>query len=200
LQYITSAHSLVFLGLLPLATAAFGVLRGGERPHPLFWLFSVIGSLLVIAYAVWQGITASPKGNVLMLGAIFLCGLGYAEGAALSRKLGGWQVISWALVLSLPVMLPLAFVYLPPSVAGVRPAAWIGLAYVSLFSMFIGFIFWYRGLAQGGIASVGQLQLLQPFFGLALAATLLHEHISPGMLAVTVGVIACVYASKKYAE
>lgn len=199
LQYITSAHSLVFLGLLPLATAAFGVLRGGERPHPLFWLFSVIGSLLVIAYAVWQGITASPKGNVLMLGAIVLCGLGYAEGAALSRKLGGWQVISWALVLSLPVMLPLAFIYLPPSVAGVRPAAWIGLAYVSLFSMFIGFIFWYRGLAQGGIASVGQLQLLQPFFGLALAATLLHEHISPGMLAVTVGVIACVYASKKYA-
>jgi drug/metabolite transporter (DMT)-like permease len=200
LQYVTSAHSIVFVGLLPLATALFGVLRGGERPRPLFWLFSILGSLLVIGYAVYQGLTASPLGDLLMLGAIILCGLGYAEGAKLSKTLGGWQVISWALVLALPVMLPLSLFYLPTSFTGINMGAWIGLAYVSLFSMFIAFIFWYRGLAQGGIASVGQLQLLQPFFGLALAATLLHEKVSLGMLGVTIGVILCVAGSKKFAK
>lgn len=198
LQYITSAHSIVFLGLLPLATASFGVVRGGERPHPMFWLFSVTGSLLVIGYAVVHGFTASPLGDMLMLGAIILCGLGYAEGAKLSKTLGGWQVISWALILSLPVMLPMLWVCFPSSFTGVSAGAWVSLAYVSLFSMFIGFIFWYRGLAQGGIAAVGQLQLLQPFLGLALAATLLHEKVSIGMLGVTIGVIFCVAGSKKF--
>ncbi len=200
LQYVTSAHSIVFLGLLPLATAVFAVWRGGERPKPIFWAFSITGSLLVIGYAVAQGLTASPIGDLLMLGAIILCGLGYAEGAKLSKTLGGWQVISWALVLSLPIMLPLAFTYMPSSFANVGMEAWAGLAYVSIFSMFIGFVFWYKGLAQGGIASIGQLQLLQPFFGLALASYLLHEKVSMGMLLITVGVILCVAGSRKYAK
>jgi drug/metabolite transporter (DMT)-like permease len=199
LQYLTAAHAMVFLGLLPLSTATFGVLMGGERPKPMFWLFSLIGALLVVSYAVYQGLTASPLGDVLMLGAIVLCGLGYAEGGKLSRELGGWQVISWALVLALPVMLPLCFVFFPSTLIAVHVSAWVGLGYISLFSMFIGFIFWYKGLAQGGIASVGQLQLVQPFFGLALAAILLHEPVSMGMVAVTAGVIACVIASKRYA-
>ncbi len=167
LQYVTSAHSIVFVGLLPLATAAFGVWRGGERPRPVFLVFfSVLGSLLVVGFAVSQGLTASPAGDILMLLAILACGLGYAEGAKLSRTLGGWQVISWALVLSLPVMIPLTWFLAPPSLSGITPTAWFSLAYVSLFSMFLGFVFWYRGLAQGGIAAVGQLQLLQPFFWL----------------------------------
>lgn len=200
LQYITSAHSIVFLGLLPLATAIFGIIRGGERPRPVFWVFSVAGSLLVIGYAVAQGLTASPAGDMLMVAAIILCGLGYAEGAKLTKTLGGWQVISWALVLALPVMLPLAFIYMPSSFGSIHTGTWVSLAYVSLFSMFIAFIFWYRGLAQGGTATVGQLQLLQPFFGLALAASLLHEKVSMGMLAVTVGVILCVAGTKKFAR
>lgn len=200
LQYITSAHSIVFLGMLPLATAIFGVFRGGERPHPVFWIFSVIGSLLVIGYAFSQGISASPIGDVLMLVAIILCGMGYAEGAKLSKTLGGWQVISWALVLSLPVMLPLFFVYFPSNLEAISFKGWFGLGYISLFSMFIGFIFWYKGLAQGGITTVGQLQLLQPFFGLALAAYLLHEQVSMGMLGITVGVILCVVGTKKFAK
>lgn len=200
LQHITSAHSLVFLGLLPIVTASFAVMRGGERPRPVFWLFSVMGSLLVIGYAIYQGLTASPIGDMLMLAAIVLCGLGYAEGARLSKTLGGWQVISWALVISLPIMLPIMFIYQPSSFSTVSTGAWLSLAYIALFSMFIGFIFWYRGLAQGGIASVGQLQLLQPFFGLGLAATLLHENVSLGMLGVTIGVILCVAGSKKFAK
>ncbi|TGQ69371.1 DMT family transporter [Mesorhizobium sp. M00.F.Ca.ET.186.01.1.1] len=200
LKHVTTAHSIIFVGLLPLATAVFGVLRGGDRPRPAFWLFSCVGSALVAGFALSQGVTASPLGDGLMLGAIIACGLGYAEGAALSRRLGGWQVICWALVLSLPIMLVLSFATLPPSFAGVGSGAWIGLAYVSLFSMLIGFIFWYRGLAQGGIAAVGQLQLLQPFFGLALAATLLHEQVSPMMVVVTLGVVACVFGAKKFAR
>lgn len=200
LQHITSAHSIVFVGLLPLATALFGVWRGGERPKPLFWIFSILGSLLVIGYAAAQGLTASPVGDLLMLAAIVVCGLGYAEGAKLSKTLGGWQVISWALLISLPVMLPLSFIYMPPGFENIDAGAWISLAYVSLFSMFIGFVFWYKGLAQGGVASVGQLQLLQPFFGLALAAFILHEQVSWGMLLVTIGVIACVAGSKKFGK
>ncbi|HWW37663.1 DMT family transporter [Pedobacter sp.] len=200
LQYVTSAHSLVFLGMLPLATAIFGVIRGSERPRPIFWVFSIIGSLLVVGFAVAQGISASPKGDILMFLAVILCGLGYAEGAQLSKTLGGWQVISWALVLALPIMTPMALYMLPPSPSNIGTSAWIGLAYVSVFSMLIGFIFWYRGLAQGGIAAVGQLQLLQPFFGLALAATLLHEKVSIGMLVITLGVILCVAGSRKFAK
>ncbi|BCT32818.1 DMT family transporter [Pseudomonas protegens] len=200
LQYVTSAHSIVFLGLLPLATAVFGVLRGGERPHPVFWLFSVLGSLLVMGYALSQGLSASPQGDLLMLLAVLVCGLGYAEGAQLSRTLGGWQVISWALVLSLPVMAVLTLFSAPTSFSGISLPAWFSLGYVSLFSMLIGFVFWYRGLAQGGIAAVGQLQLLQPFFGLALAAGLLHEQVSLGMLGVTVAVILCVAGAKRWAK
>jgi drug/metabolite transporter (DMT)-like permease len=200
LQYVTSAHSIVFVGLLPLATAAFGVWRGGERPRPVFWFFSVLGSLLVVGFAVSQGLTASPAGDILMLLAILACGLGYAEGAKLSKTLGGWQVISWALVLSLPVMAPLTWLLAPPSLSAITPPAWLSLAYVSLFSMLIGFVFWYRGLAQGGIAAVGQLQLLQPFFGLALAATLLHEQVSVAMLGVTVAVILCVAGARKFSK
>ena len=200
LQHVTSAHSIVFVGLLPLATAIFGVLRGGERPRPVFWLFSILGSALVVGFALSQGLTASPTGDLLMLAAILACGLGYAEGAKLSRSLGGWQVICWALVLSLPLMAIASLWLAPASFATISLPARLSLGYVSLFSMLIGFVFWYRGLAQGGIAAVGQLQLLQPFFGLALAATLLHEQVSLGMLAVTLGVILCVAGAKKFAK
>jgi len=200
LQYVTSAHSIVFLGLLPLATAVFGVLRGGERPRPVFWLFSILGSGLVMGFALTQGLSAAPAGDILMLLAVLICGLGYAEGARLSRSLGGWQVICWALVLALPVMAGATWLLAPAGFTGISRPAWLSLGYVSLFSMLIGFVFWYRGLAQGGIAAVGQLQLLQPFFGLALAATLLHEHVSLGMLGVTVAVIACVAGAKRFSR
>lgn len=198
LQHVSSAHSIVFVGLLPLATASFAVLRGGERPGPAFWFFSVLGSAMVVGFALAQGISASATGDLLMLLAILACGLGYAEGAKLSKTLGGWQVISWALVLSLPIMAPMTWLLGPPSFAHITLPAWASLAYVAVFSMLVGFVFWYRGLAQGGIAAVGQLQLLQPFFGLALAATLLHEQVSLAMLAVTVAVIGCVAGARHF--
>ncbi|MEK7945471.1 DMT family transporter [Pigmentiphaga sp. YJ18] len=199
LRHVSSAHSIVFLGLLPLCTAVFGVLRGGERPRPAFWLFSLLGSVFVAGHAALGGIGASLRGDLLMLAAIAVCGLGHAEGARLSRRLGGWQVISWALVLSLPVMLPMTLLTRPASFDHVGAPAWFSLAYVSLFSMLIGFVFWYRGLAQGGIAAVGQLQLLQPFLALGLAALFLHEPISGTMLAATLGAVGCVAGARRFA-
>lgn len=124
---------------------------------------------------------------------------GYAEGATLTKSLGGWQVICWTLIVSLPPMLILSFILMPEELTTIDLSAWVGLGYVSLFSMLIGFIFLYKGSSQGGIATVGQLQLLQPFFGLALATVLLNESVNLLMLLVTVGVIFCVAGSRKYA-
>lgn len=200
LRHVTSAHAIVFIGLLPLATAIFAVIRAGERPRPAFWVFAALGSGLVAGSAVHQGGGGTRTGDALMVAAIVLCGLGYAEGGRLSRRLGGWQVISWALVLSLPLMIPLCLGLWPASLAAVTPAEWIALGHVSLFSMLIGFVFWYRGLAQGGIASVGQLQLVQPFFGLALAAVLLGEPVTPGMVVVCMAVIGSVAGARRFAR
>lgn len=199
LQHITAARSIVFIGLLPLATAVFGIICGGEKPAPLFWLFACLGSLSVVTFALSEGGKASWQGDLLMVAAIIICGLGYAEGAVISRKIGGWQVICWALVIAMPAMIICAAFLWPSTFAGISPAAWGGLAYVSLFSMLIGFFFWYRGLAIGGIAGVGQLQLLQPFFGLLFVFLFLGEAIAPAMFATTIFVVFCVAVAKRFA-
>lgn len=198
LQHMTAAYSIVFIGLLPLATAIFGVLRGGEHPQPAFWLFSTIGAVAVAGFALYGSQSGTVAGDLLMVAAILVCGVAYAEGATLSRRLGGWQVISWSLLLSLPLMALIALAYLPVSWGSIHLGAWIGLGYVSIFSMLIGFIFWYRGLALGGIAGVGQLQLLQPFFGFLLAALFLHEPIAWTMVASTAIVVLCVAGAKRF--
>ncbi|MQT11177.1 DMT family transporter [Segnochrobactrum spirostomi] len=200
LRHVTAAHSIVFIGLLPLATAIFGVVRGGERPRPAFWVFSVLGAATVLAFALSRGgAGGSLTGDLLMVGAIVVCGLGYAEGARLSRRLGGWQVVSWALILALPVMAAIAALARPESWSAIGAPAWLGLAYVSIFSMLVGFVFWYRGLALGGIAAVGQLQLLQPFIGLLLAAIVLHEAITWTMFAASAVVVLLVAGAKRFA-
>ncbi|OSQ38840.1 DMT family transporter [Thalassospira mesophila] len=200
LQFITSAHSLVFIGLLPLSTAIFGVLRGGERLRPVFWLFSGLGSALICGYALRNGVQGAIRGDLLMLAAIVVCGLGYAEGATLSRKIGGWQVICWALVVALPLMLVLLVFTMPDDLQNIGRASWWSLGYVAVFSSLIGFLLWYRGLALGGIGAVGQLQLLQPFFGMVLAAAVLSETVDPAMVMITVAVIACVFGAKRFAK
>lgn len=119
--------------LIKPRTAAFAVIRGSERPRLPFWLFSIVGAAFVVGYALIGDDKASLQSDLLMLVAVVVCGLGYAEGARLSRRLGGWQVISWSLVLSLPIMLPIALLTLPTSFEYVGVQAWIGLAYVLLF-------------------------------------------------------------------
>lgn len=200
LQHITSARSLVFIGLLPLSTALFGVLRGGERPSAGFWVFALVGAGAVAGFALARGAESSGLGDGLMVAAIVLCGLGYAEGAVITRQLGGWQVISWALVMCAPLVALGTVIFWPTAGLGnVGVRSWLGLGYVSVFSMLLGFIFWYRGLSLGGIANVGQLQLLQPFMGLVLAAVVLHEPVAPVMLLVTVIVVASVAGAKRFA-
>lgn len=197
LKLVPSAHGTMFVGLLPLMTAMFGVVRGGERPRLPFWLYAVAGSALVIGYALISSGFSLSKADLMMLAGVAICGYGYAEGAQLSKRLGGWQVISWALIAGLPVMLPVALLSWPQSPANVHLASWVGLAYAGVFAMLIGFIFWYKGLAIGGTASVGQLQLLQPFLSFIIAASLLGETISWQMIAVTAGVIACVTLARR---
>ncbi|OIR09823.1 EamA-like transporter family protein [mine drainage metagenome] len=200
LRHVSASHATVFVGLLPMATVIFGVLRGDKNPHWLFWLFSLSGSLVVVGFAMEQGGNVSAMGDLLMLAAVTVCGMGYAEGARLARRMGGWQVICWALVLSLPLMLPLCLWTLP---GNFQQAAWpalLSLGYIALFSMLIGFFFWYHGLALGGIASISQLQLLQPFFGLALAAALLGEHVSTMMIVSALAVALCVVGARQFAS
>lgn len=198
LQHVTAGHSMVFLGLLPLATALFGVIRGGERPNPVFWLFSTLGAATIAGYALSQSDGGSLSGDLLIVAAVLACGLGYAEGAVLSRRLGGWQVICWALVLSLPAMAALGLVTRPENWGGISAPGWISLGYVAVFSMLLGCFFWYRGLARGGIAGVSQLQFLQPFFGLGLAALVLGESIAWPMIACALAVVLCVAGAKRF--
>ncbi|MBB3953580.1 DMT family transporter [Novosphingobium sediminicola] len=199
LQEISAARSLVFVGLLPLSTALFGVLRGGERPGAIFWLFALLGAGCVAGYALSHNAAASPVGDALMVVAVVVCGLGYAEGAVLTRQMGGWQVICWALVICTPLAAVLAALTWPQSMASIGTPSWVGLFYVSVCTMLLGFIFWYRGLALGGIARVGQLQLLQPFLGLGLAAVFLHEAIAPAMLVAVGAVVGCVAGARRFA-
>lgn len=200
LQTISSSHAIIFVGLLPLSTAIFAVFRGGEKPTLQFWLFAILGSCLVLIFMFFENKSLSLSlGDLYMLAAIVVCGLGYAEGGKLSSELGGWQVICWALVVALPIMLFGSVYYFPDHYSNISIAPILALLYVSLFSMLIGFVFWYKGLALGGIAKVGQIQLLQPFIGLMLSAILLGEHISLAMILVSISVVACVVMAKKFA-
>jgi len=197
LRHITAAHAMVFVGLLPLCTATWGVMLNGERPRPAFWTAALLGGVIVVAFALAQDHKASLIDDALMIFAVAVCGLGYAEGARLARRLGSWQVISWALVISLPISIPFAIVAAPPNWLQASSSALLGLVYVCVFSMLLGFIFWYRGLAQGGIAAVGQLQLLQPFIGLLWAAMLLGEPIGASTYVVLLAIVTCVFAAKR---
>ena len=199
LGQIGAGRASVFVGLLPLATSLFGALRAGERPSRAFWLLSGLGSAVTVAFAARGAGPGSLVGDGLMLAAILVCGLGYAEGARLARPLGGWQVVAWATVLALPATLPAALWLLPAHPGPITPSALAGLAYVSALSALVGFVFWYRALARGGIAVTGQLQLLQPFMGIGIAALVLGEAIDPAMPLVAATVAACAAGARRLA-
>lgn len=197
MQEAPASYGAVITGLLPLSTALCGVWRAGERPSLPFWCFAGLGSVLVVLFALLSGSGTIRVADLALLGAVVAAGLGYAEGAILSRTLGSWQVICWSLVLSVPLLLPIVLQHVPTSLAFITVEAWVGFLYVSVFSMFLGFFAWYRGLSLGGIARVGQIQLLQPFLTILFSVMLLGEPLTLTTLVFALGVILCVALGKQ---
>jgi drug/metabolite transporter (DMT)-like permease len=197
LRNMTATHGAVLVGLLPAATAVAAVFRARERPSVTFWLASAAGLAAVLAFAAAQGAGRPTAGDGLVLLAVAASAVGYAEGGALSRELGGWRVLCWALVLSAPVLLPIVAWSMDARMLEASPRAWAGFAYLSGVSMFLGFFAWYRGLALGGVARVSQLQLLQPLLTLGWSALLLGEEVERGTLGAALLVVACVLASAR---
>ena len=209
MRYVEAMHASVIVGVLPLATAAVGALLHRQRPSLGFWLCAALGSALVAVFAVMNGGGAAAGASVgattpgvsihgadLLLVAAMLCAaVGYGYGARLSQRMQAEHVICWALVLSLPITLPLA-VYTWPAVP-LRSSAWWGFAYVAVFSMWLGFFAWYRGLALGGTVRVSQVQLVQPFLSMLVAVPLLGEKLDAVTVGFGVAVIATVFIGKK---
>ncbi len=197
LRDLPSAHSAVIVGVLPAATAVAAVLRTGERPSGAFWLASGAGLTAALVFAAAQGAGTPQPADLLLLGAVAAAAMGYAEGAMLTREIGGRQTISWALIAGLPVTLPAA---VAGALAGGLHApadAWLGFAYVSAVSAFLGFLAWYAGLAAGGVAKIGQVQLVQPLLTLMWSALLLGEHVSAGAVAAAVAIVLCVALTQR---
>ena len=205
LQKVNASHGAIIIGITPAITAIMAVLRGGERPPLPFWLSCAFGVVAILLFALSEGQGQLQFEDMLLLIAVVLVALGYAEGGKLSRILGGWRVICWALVISLPFLIIPVIV----SVAGrdfstISTNAWLGFSYVSVFSMFLGFFAWYAGLGLGGIARVGQVQLLQPILTLIWSGGLLHESIKPLTIAAAVMVLVSValtqWVTRQYAK
>jgi drug/metabolite transporter (DMT)-like permease len=192
-----ASHGAVITGLLPLSTALCGVWRAGERPSREFWLFASLGSALVVLFALVTGGGSIKWADLALLGAVGSAALGYAEGAVLSRTFGSWQVICWSLILSVPVLLPIVLQQLPANLSAVPTNAILAFLYVSIFSMFLGFFAWYRGLALGGIARIGQIQLIQPFLTILASVVLLGEHLTIETIGFAAAVITCVVLGKR---
>ena len=193
LRQVPAAHGAVVVGLLPLATAIGAVLRGRERPSGAFWLAALAGSAAVVGFALVEGHWRLHAVDGWLLLAVALCGWGYAEGGHLSRELGVVSVLCWGLVVAgVLVAIPVARAVAVHGLHG-STRAWVAFAYTGVVSMFLAFLAWYHGLALGGVARVGQLQLLQPFVSLGWAAWLLGEHLS-GLMLVTVLIVGATVA------
>jgi drug/metabolite transporter (DMT)-like permease len=203
MKSVPASHGAVVNGLQPLCVAIYAALLSHERPSKAFWASAIAGSAIVVAFALQAGGGAFQAGDLLMLVAVGIGALGYAEGARLARQMGGWQVICWALVVSAPVLaLPVAWLGWEQHIAHPGPVAlktWLAFGYVTVFSQFIGFFAWYAGLAMGGIARVGQVQLLQIFFTMAFSALFFGENVAPITWIFAAAVIATVMLGRKAA-
>lgn len=197
MREVPAAHGAVVIGLLPLATAGFAALRAGERPSLAFWLTSLTGSLAVVGFALSTGAGGFHPADLALLGATVAGAFGYAEGGRLARELGGWQVISWAVVLAAPFLVwPAVMAILKYGMSG-PVEAWLSFTYLGVVSQFAGFIVWYKGLAVGGVTRVSQLQLLQPFLTIVASALLLGEAVTLPTVGVALFVVATVAAGRR---
>ena len=198
MRYVEAVHASVIVGVLPLATAAVGALLHRQRPSAGFWLCAAVGSGLVVGFALLRsgsaGMALHPA-DALLLAAMACAAVGYGYGARLSQRMQAEHVICWALVISLPITLPASVLARPEG--AVQASAWWGFAYVAVFSMWLGFFAWYRGLALGGTVRVSQVQLVQPFLGMLFAVPLLGERLDAVTVGFALAVIATVFVGKK---
>ncbi|MDP2369438.1 DMT family transporter [Rhodoferax sp.] len=198
MRHVEAVHASVIVGVLPLATAAVGAWLHRQRPSAGFWLCAGLGTALVVAFALLRsghaGLTLAPADALLLL-AMACAAVGYGYGAQLSRHMRADYVICWALVMSLPLNLPLAILEWPQT--AIKTEAWAAFAYVAVFSMWLGFFAWYRGLALGGTVRVSQVQLIQPFLGMLVAVPLLGESLDALTLGFGLAVIAVVFVGRK---
>lgn len=195
LREVDAMHAAVVTGLMPLATAIAAAIHFRQRPSNGFWVCAVTGFALVLAFALFQSGGALSAADGLLLLAVACTAVGYVAGAQLAAQMRAEQVICWVLVLSLPLTVPVALWSWPE--VPVRPTAWGGFAYVSVFSMWLGFFAWYRGLALGGTVRVSQVQLVQPFLSLLFAVPILGERLDAATVVFSLAVIATVFIGKR---
>ena len=198
LRHTGAGHGAVVVGLLPLALGGLAAVRAGERPSALWWASGGVGVVAVAVYSIHEGGGSLHAADALLAGAVAAAAVGYAEGALLARRMGGWRVICWALVLTAPVM---------AAVAGVAAVAdgglhatvgqWAAFAYTAGVSMFVGFFAWYAGLARAGISRAGQLQLAQPGLSLLWSWPLLGEPLTGAALATVAAVLVAVALGRR---
>lgn len=198
MQTVDASHGILVSSIMPLFTAIFGAYLSQQWPRTGFWLCALTGSISVIWYASGSAQGGIATGDFWLILACFCCGLSYAQGGLLARHIGSWQVICWALVFSLPLLLPLCWAVQPDHYQ-VSLHSWLGFGYLALFSMFLGFFAWYKGLALGGVAQVGQLQLLTPFFAFSWSSLWLGEQISPVQWLVAGIVVVAIALGRKFA-
>lgn len=198
MQTVPASHGGVVLGVLPLATAIVGAVVSNEKPSVAFWICGIVGSAVVIAYSLLQGVGEFQTGDFFLLGAIVSAATGYALGGKLSKEIGGWQVICWALVISFPFIIVPAWLEAPQDAVGSLPLNVIlSFLYLALVSQLFGFFFWNKGLALGGVARVSQTQLLQPIVTLVASALLINETINVQTIVFATLVIVTVAIGKK---
>ncbi|TGK22121.1 DMT family transporter [Leptospira stimsonii] len=182
LQQIPSSHGAVITGILPLTTAIAGTILAKESQTFLFWIASFFGSAIVIFYSFWNQEVSLRFGDLFLFLAVLSAAIGYAEGGRLSKEHGGWKVISWSLVVSLPFVILISAFTFQKNDLEAPASAWFGFLYTGIFSMFLGFFAWYKGLAMSGIGKVGQIQLIQPFLTFLFSAWILSEKIDSSMI------------------
>lgn len=189
----SASHGAVVIGLLPATTAAMAVIRGKERPGRSFWAYAVLGAVVAVTFASLQsgGLGTLHWSDLLLFAAVLAAAIGYAEGGLLSRELGSWQTVSWALILAAPLMVALATFSVLEQSPSATPAQWLSFAYLGVVSMFLGFFAWYRGLAVGPMAQVSQVQLVQPVMSILWAWLLLGEQIGWATVIGGIAVIGC---------
>ncbi len=194
---VPSAHGGVILGLLPMGTAVAAGFLAGERPSLFFWAMSALGALLVVLFSLPEDGMTPVAGDLYLFAAVAICGIGYALSGSLARRMPGWEVISWAVVISLPLLFVTSIALWPGAGTSSQWPSWASLLYLALVSQYLGFFLWNSALAAGGVARIGQVQLLQPFATLAIAALLLNEVVDRRMIVFAVAVGAVVALGMK---